>query len=66
MNLINETKKKLEWSKNYLNDLETCLDDSKTTHLTKDARHYIDDEITKSKKNVEYYEGVLRVLKGEK
>lgn len=62
MNLINETKKKLELSKNRLNDLESCLDYSNTANLTKDARHYIDDEITKSKKNVEYYEGVLKEL----
>ena len=32
------------------------------SELTKDARHYVEDEITKAKRNIEYYEGIIKVL----
>ena len=60
--LISETKGRLERAKHYLEDLESCLSGTNTTGLTKDARHYIDDEITKAKGSIEYYSGILKVL----
>ena len=58
MNLITETRYKLNYQKN---NLESLLE-TDTSKLTKDARHYINDEITKAKRNIEYYEGIIKVL----
>ena len=61
MNLITETRYKLNYQKN---NLESLLE-TDTSKLTKDARHYVEDEITKAKRNIEYYEGIIKVLEGE-
>ena len=58
MNLIIETRYKLNYQKN---NLESLLE-TDTIKLTKDARHYVEDEITKAKRNIEYYEGIIKVL----
>ena len=58
MNLITETRYKLNYQKN---NLESLLE-TDTSELTKDARHYVEDEITKAKRNIEYYEGIIKVL----
>ena len=62
MNLLTETRYKLNYSKN---NLESLLE-TDTSKLTKDARHYVEDEITKAKRNIEYYEGIIKVLEGKK
>ena len=62
MNLITETRYKLNYQKN---NLESLLE-TDTSELTKDARHYVEDEITKAKRNIEYYEGIIKVLEGKK
>ena len=62
MNLITETRYKLNYQKN---NLESLLE-TDTSKLTKDARHYVEDEITKDKRNIEYYEGIIKVLEGKK
>ena len=61
MNLITETRYKLNYQKN---NLESLLE-TDTSKLTKDARHYVGDEITKAKRNIEYYEGIIIVLEGK-
>ena len=58
MNLITETRYKLNYQKN---NLESLLE-TDTSKLTKDARHYVEDEITKAKRNIEYYEGITKIL----
>ena len=58
MNLITETRYKLNYQKN---NLESLLE-TDTSELTKDAKHYINDEITKAKRNIKYYEGIIKVL----
>ena len=58
MNLLTETRYKLNYSKNNLESLQG-VDKSE---LTKDARHYVDDEIAKAKRNIEYYEGIMKLL----
>ena len=58
MNLITETRYKLNYQKN---NLESLLE-TDTSKLTKDARHYVEDEITKAKRNIEYYERIIKVL----
>ena len=62
MNLITETRYKLNYQKN---NLESLLE-TDISKLTKDARHYVEDEITKAKRNIEYYEGIIKVLEGKK
>ena len=61
MNLITETRYKLNYQKN---NLESLLE-TDASKLTKDARHYVEDEITKAKRNIEYYEGIIKVLEGK-
>ena len=61
MNLIAETRYKLNYQKN---NLESLLE-TDTSELTKDARHYVEDEITKAKRNIEYYEGIMKALEGK-
>ena len=61
MNLITETRYKLNYQKN---NLESLLE-TDTSKLTKDARHYVEDEITKAKRNIEYYDGIIKVLEGK-
>ena len=58
MYLITETRYKLNYQKN---NLESLLE-TDTSKLTKDARHYVEDEITKAKRNIEYYEGIMKLL----
>ena len=62
MNLITETRYKLNYQKN---NLESLLE-TDTSKLTKDARHYIADETAKAKRNIEYYEEIIKVLEGKK
>ena len=58
MNLLTETRYKLNYSKN---NLESLLE-TDTSKLTKDAKHYVEDEIAKAKRNIEYYEGIMEIL----
>ena len=58
MNLITETRYKLNYQKN---NLESLLE-TDASKLTKDARHYVEDEITKAKRNIEYYEEIIKAL----
>ena len=61
MNLLTETRYKLNYSKNNLDSLL----ETDTSKLTKDAKHYVDDEIAKAKRNIEYYEGIMKALEGK-
>ncbi len=63
MNLVSETKQRLNVINAKLVDLQECL---KLGSLTKDCRHYIQDEISKTKKNIKYYSELLEVLEGRK
>ena len=62
MNLLSETRYKLNYNKNNLESLQ----ETDTSKLTKDARHYVEDEISKTKRTIEYYEGIIKVLEGKK
>lgn len=63
MNLLYETKQRLNFSNSRLSDLEECL--LKDT-LTKDAEFYLRDEIKKSKKNISYYSELIKELQKKK
>lgn len=62
MNLLTETQRKLNNSITRLEDLENCLNNGS---LTKDCIHYVNDEITKTKHNVEYYKKIKEILTKE-
>ena len=61
MNLLNETKYKLNYNKNNLESLQEI----NVSELTKDARQYDENEISKTKRNIEYYEEIVKVLEGK-
>ena len=63
MNLVSETKQRLNFINAKLIDLQECLDKGS---LTKDCRHYLQDEISKTKKNIKYYSELLEVLEKDK
>lgn len=58
MNLITETKKKLAYSEATLIDLQECIEQP----VTKDCIHYLRDQLDATKKRIEYYSEVLKVL----
>lgn len=59
MNLLTETKGKLKFYNDRLKELQECLE---AEYLTKDGIHYLNDEITKAKRNIEYYSEILKNL----
>ena len=61
MNSLTETRYKLNYSKNNLESLQGV----DTSELTKDARQYVENEISKTKRNIEYYEEIVKVLEGK-
>lgn len=63
MNLVTETKGRLQYAKVNLIDLKECFN---IGNLTKDCRHHLQDEIKKTKRNIEYYEGILNKLEEKK
>lgn len=58
MNLISETKRKLEYQKANLIDLQECIEQP----VTKDCIDYLKDQLDGTKKRIEYYSEVLKVL----
>ena len=82
MNLIKETKTKLNYYTMKLKDMENLMKGNfdidielgkfnfhhheKGRTLTKDAEHYLRDEISKTKKNIKYYSELLEVLEKDK
>lgn len=59
MNLLYETKQRMNFSNSRLSDLRECL--NKDT-LTKDAEVFVKDEIKKSEKNIQYYSELIKQL----
>lgn len=62
MNLKSKTSSKLDFYRRRLGDLQECLKED----LTKDCRHYCNQEIKSAKENIEYYESILEILEGGK
>ena len=61
MDIVRETNSKIKYYENRLKELELCINKK---GLSKDAIHYIRDEIKTSKRNLEYYNMVLMIVKG--
>ena len=60
-NLKTETNKKINYIKAAIEDYKECLKGD----LTKDCRHYLQDELTKAKRNLKYFEEILEVLESD-
>jgi hypothetical protein len=58
MNLITETKKKIDEIELYIKDLEECLEQP----VSIDCKRYLDSKLTKATKGLQYYSEVLEVL----
>ncbi len=62
MNLISETKRRLEYLNKELDDLkEFCV----TTSIYGIAREHLNDEVSRTEKNIQYYSEVLEKLEDE-
>ena len=62
LNLKTKTSSKLDYHKKRLEDLQECL----KTDLTKDCRHYCNQEIKNCEENIKYYTCILEMLEGGK
>ena len=60
LNLKTKTKSKLEFYRRRLEDLQECLKEN----LTKDCRHYCNQEIKNCEENIEYYTCISEILEG--
>lgn len=58
MNLVSETKKKLSYHQDRLDDLKVCQKQS----LSINAQKYILDEIDIALKYIQYYSEILKIL----
>lgn len=65
MNLIKETKGRLDYNKKLLEDLKTFLDTTNKENLSKECLEGINKDIDKFNCNIEYYEGILNKLEGK-
>lgn len=63
MDIVTETNSKIKYYENRLKELELCINKK---GLSKDAIHYIRDEIKISKRNLKYYNAVLLIMKGKR
>lgn len=63
MNLITETKTRLNYTSIKLIDLQECF---KVGYSTKDAEYYLKSEISRAKKNIKYYTEILKILENDK
>lgn len=66
MNLLQETKGRLEYNKKLLADLENFLNTTNTDQLSKDCLKGVNGDIEKFNRNIEYYEGIIKVLEETK
>lgn len=62
MNLITETKGRLDYNKKLLEDLKNFLDTTNKDNLSKECIKGINGDIDKFNRNIEYYEGIMKVL----
>ena len=65
MNLIQETKGRLEYNKRLLDDTESFLNSTNVEKLSKECLQGINSDIDKFNRNIKYYEGIIKVLEGK-
>lgn len=62
MNLVTETKGRLDYNKKLLDDLKNFLDTTNKENLSKECLQGINNDIDKFNRNIKYYEGIMKVL----
>ncbi|MDB2158319.1 hypothetical protein PMX22_00795 [Clostridium butyricum] len=66
MNLVTETKGRLDYNKKILDDLKNFLDTTNKENLSKECLQGINNDIDKFNRNIKYYEGIIKVLEDKK
>lgn len=66
MNLVTETKGRLDYNKKLLDDLKNFLDTTNKENLSKECLQGINNDIDKFDSNIKYYEGIMKVLEDKK
>ncbi len=66
MNLVTETKGRLDYNKKLLDDLKNFLDTTNKENLSKECLQGINNDIDKFNSNIKYYEGIMKVLEETK
>ena len=66
MNLIQETKGRLEYNKRLLDDTESFLNSTNVEKLSKECLQGINSDIDKFNRNISYYEEIIKVLEDKK
>lgn len=66
MNLVTETKGRLDYNKKILDDLKNFLDTTNKENLSKECLQGINNDIDKFNRNIKYYEGIMKVLEDKK
>jgi hypothetical protein len=66
MNLVTETKGRLDYNKKLLDDLKNFLDTTNKENLSKECLQGINNDIDKFNRNIKYYEGIIKVLEDKK
>jgi hypothetical protein len=59
LNIITETKRRMEYLNKELIELKECLNASNISFL---ARDHLNNEIAKTEKNIQYYSEILEKL----
>lgn len=62
MNLLKETKSRKEYNQKCLDDLNRFMIETNVELLTKDCLWGIKKDTDKFKHNIEYYDGIIKVL----
>ena len=66
MNLIQETKGRLEYNQKLLSNLEEFMNNTSTDKLSKECLQGINSDIDKFNRNISYYEEIIKVLEDKK
>jgi hypothetical protein len=62
MNLITETKRRLDYLKNELEESKKCLN---TCTVSLIAKQHLNSEISKTEQNIQYYSEILEKLEAK-
>lgn len=65
MNLLKETKGRLEYNKKLLNDFQEFLNTNDSKKLSKECLQGLYSDIDKYNRNIKYYEEIIKILEGK-
>ena len=65
IDLLKETKGRLEYNKKLLQETKEFLASTNTENLSKECLKGLNDDIDKFNRNIEYYEVIIKVLEGK-